>query len=497
MEKEILEQFERECLLVLSAYDLHQLRAYGRYVGVKEPTKKSRQPLLEAIIGVLTGQIPPVERSLRGAPVKSDFFDPKIPELIEKVRMRANAGFPKPQQPIEIKRDIAKEIAEFKASNKPNIVFNSSNKDNELSKCNGQLTTLDGVSYLLPLNCRDNGQKVVVPVEMIREYDLKEGDVLDCLVEKAKNVFVVVKTLSINGCGLKDYRRFGDFDETSATYPIKPIRFVQTGCENSTTAKYVDWLLAIGRGQRCRIVSAPKAGKTEVIYELAKSAVAANPDVTVCALLIEQSPEIISRFRKILSEDCLVYSTYDDLPERQVFMADFVLQRAKRMAECGKDVLLFVDSLNALARAYNDTSASSGGKMLACGLESKTVQYVKKYFGSARNLEKGGSITIFGAVSCDSGSPADDYIATELSTVANAEIVLNESLVWQRIYPAIDLSRSTTWNGVDKFENADKLRVAVLEKYIPTAGEKELRNTLEKSSNYETFAEIIYRQLHS
>ncbi|MBE5751833.1 MAG: hypothetical protein E7357_05420 [Clostridiales bacterium] len=497
MEKEVLEQFKRECLSVLSAYDLHQLRAYARNVGVKEPTKKTLGPLLESIIGVLAGEIPPVERSTRGAPVKSDFFDPKIPVMIENVRIRANAGFSKPQDTVVSKRDIVKEIADFQASNKNRIVFNSPNISNELSKRGGQLTTFDGVSYLLPLNCRDNGEKVVVPIEFIRDHGLKEGDVLDCLVEKGKNVFVAVKLLSVNGCALDKYRRLGDFEEMSAAYPTQPIRFYKTGCENSVTSKYVDWLLAIGKGQRCRILSAPKAGKTELIYELVKSVSTATPELSICVLLIEQSPETISRFRKIIKEDCLVYSTYDDTPERQVFTADFVLKRAKRMAESGKDVLLFVDSFNALARAYNDTSASSGGKLLACGLESKTVQYIKKFFGSARNLEKGGSITVLGAVSCDSGIPADDYIATELSTLANAEIVLSESLVMQRTYPAINLSRSIMWNGVEKFENADKLRAAVLEKYLTKVGEKELRNTLEQCSDYDNFAESIYKQLQS
>ncbi|MBQ7879611.1 MAG: hypothetical protein IJ317_03075 [Clostridia bacterium] len=484
MDKEILEKFEEECRVSLSPYGIDQLRAYGRSIGVDKPTKKKRRELIDEIIGVLSGRLTPIERSLRGAPVKSDFVDPKIPEEIEKIRVRAKSGFPQSQRSILINRNIAQEIADFQARNKQMLVFNDPNAEIKLSQRCGQLTTLDGVSYLLPLNCRDNGEKVVMPVEFIREYDLKEGDVISCHVEKGKNVFVVVKLLSINQCDLNEYRRSGDFDEMAASYPKRSMRFYHPSCNDSIAAKYIDWLFAIGRGHRCRIVSPPKAGKTELICELVKSASAANPDVDVYVLLVEQSPETISRFRKLIKEDHLVYSTYDDSPERQVFTADFLLKRAKRAAECGGNVLLFVDSFNALARAFNDTAASSGGKMLACGLESKTVQYVKKYFGCARNLEKGGSVTIIGAVSCDSGSPADDHIAKELSTVANAEISLRESIAVQKIYPAVDLTRSATWNGVEKFEKAEELRAAIIERYLPRMGEKALREALDESFSY-------------
>ena len=492
MDKEILERFERECLVYLSQYDIYQLRAYGRNIGVKEPTKKLRKPLLDAILGVLSGRIAPVERSIRGAPVKSDFFDPKIPDEIEKIRVSANAGFPETARESEEKRDIVKEIAEFKATNKLTMVFNSPNyTDKSLKRC-GQLTTLDGVSYVLPLSCRDNGEKVVMPVELIREYDLKEGDIVSCQVEKAKSVFIVVKILTVNGFEADKHHRFGDFDDMSASYPTQPVRFFHPAYTASVTAKYLDWLFNIGKGQRCRILSAPKAGKTELIYELVKGASLSNADATVCVLLIEQSPETISRFRGLVDADSLVYSTYDDTPERQVFTAEFLLKRAKRLAECGKDVILFVDSFNALARAYNDTALSSGGKMLSCGLESKTVQYIKKYFGCARNLEKGGSVTIIGTVSCDSGIPIDDCIATELSAITNADIFLNEKLAVQRIYPAVDLTRSKTWNGVEKFDNAETLRRKVVDNFLPQFGEQALRDTLYESTAYDIFLEKIF-----
>ncbi|MBQ5930462.1 MAG: hypothetical protein IIX02_06700, partial [Clostridia bacterium] len=206
---------------------------------------------------------------------------------------------------------------------------------------------------------------------------------------------------------------------------------------SSLTAKYMDWVVPFGRGNRGLVIAPPKTGKTMFLEKISAGAATLNDDVTTLVLLVDQSPETVTQFRKVLSKDCLVYSTYEDEPERQLFVADCILKRAKRLAECGKDVLLIIDSLSALAHAYNETEESSGGKVLPCGLESKTVHFIKKYLGSARCLELGGSLTILGSVSNMTGNTVDDVIAAELSSICNLEIRLKEELAVRRIFPAV------------------------------------------------------------
>ncbi|MBQ4053542.1 MAG: hypothetical protein IJD33_04310, partial [Clostridia bacterium] len=238
----------------------------------------------------------------------------------------------------------------------------------------------------------------------------------------------------------------------------------------------------IGKGHRGIIAASPKSGKSTLLTEIAAVAAKANKNLHVMTLLTDQAPEAIGQYRKIVGTDNLVYTTYEDTPERQVFVANFILNRAKRYAESGKDVLLFVDSFNALSRAYNDTDESAGGKVLAGGLENKTVQYLKRYFGAARCLEKSGSLTILGTMSMDTGNPADDLLKAELSAVSNLEIVLSDDLAKRRIYPPIDLLKTrgkSTSLMVAKEE--ERFRDLIVGTYLPSFGYEALKNLLDES----------------
>lgn len=495
MESKILKKFAYECRTYLSSLSIEKLRSYGRIVGVDCPTKKKKKELSDEIVAVLTGELQPVNRNLRGAPVKNDYVDPAIPETIEKIRARIQLEARKLEEKnAPPARSIAEEIAEFREKNRRQIVVNDpyavrgrGGAVDGLPIRTGQLETLDKVTCLLPLNCRNNGEKIIMPVEFIREYDLKEGDILSCRVQEGQNAYVVAKVLTINQRKVGEHRRLGDFDDLLASYPKQPVRFYREERGGSVAAKYLDWTFALGRGQRCRIVSPPKAGKTELLYDLVKGSLTADPETTTLVLLVGRSPEEIGRFRKLVDDEHLVYSTYEDEPERQVFTAEFLLKRAKRLAECGTNVLLFVDSLNALACAFNDTTASLGGKTLAGGLEVKTLQYIKKYFGAARNFEKGGSITMIGTVTSGSGDPVDEYISTELKSISNAEIVLDEDLARKRLYPAVDLSQTKTWNGVDKYGNEENLRLLLSKEYLPKVGAEALYKALAETTAYEAF----------
>ena len=282
------------------------------------------------------------------------------------------------------------------------------------------------------------------------------------------------------------------FDQQGACYPSKRIALFDGQTVSSQDMKYLQWLLPIGKGQRGCIVSPPKAGKTTLLLEIAQAAYRLNYHLHVFCLLIDQSPEAVGKFRKIIPVENLLYTTYEDAPERQVFVADFLLQRAKSLAESGNDVLILVDSFNALARAFNETEESAGGKVLVGGIESKTIHYLKKYFGAARCLEGEGSITMLGAVSNGTGNPADDLICSELSMIGNLEIRLNEDFAVKRIYPTIDLLQSRTQQSELLFDREEsKTDLFLRGKYLPKYGEEPMRKLLFDAESYQQFAAQI------
>ena len=245
--------------------------------------------------------------------------------------------------------------------------------------------------------------------------------------------------MKINGIDAETFSR-SRFDMMDVCYPFERLQVYEPNKFSKIEHKFTQWLTPLGKGQRGLIISSPKAGKTQYLYSLAQAVKGLNPTVETYVLLVDQAPETVSAFRKLVGDDNLLYTTYDDDPDRQIFVADFLMKRAKCQVESGKDVVVFVDSFNALARAYNDTDESAGGKTFANGLESKTIHYIKKYLGAARQTEKKGSLTILGSVTVGTGNPADEMIATELSTVANLEIRLSDALAYKRVFPALDVA---------------------------------------------------------
>lgn len=434
-------EFIFECREFLSAQSLASLRSYGREVGVVSPTSRKKGELIEEIIGVLSEDIPAQARSGRGAPVLDDRPDMKIVQEIERLKAKYDEAETSEGGQRVPNFDFSAMMANLKK--KPTtFVLNCAGdfecyEDGSPKLFKGQLATQNGVSFLLPLDYLNDEDKMLIAIDFIRGYRLKEGDVITCCVKRTEQIAVVVRIEEINGVKPDFFTRTVHFEESGVRYPIGKIKTYDGALSASATAKYMDWVVPFGRGNRGLLIAPPKTGKTVFLEKVCAGATQLNDDVTTLALLIDQSPEAVGQFRKILSKDALVYSTYEDEPERQVFVAEYLLKRAKRLAECGKDVLLIVDSLSALAHAYNETEESSGGKMLPCGLESKTLHYVKKFLGAARCLENGGSLTIFGAVSNMTGNPADDLIAAELSSVCNLEIRLKEDLAARRIFPAV------------------------------------------------------------
>lgn len=496
MNESNLMRFKYESRQFLAQFSHSSLRAYARKIGVDVPTKKNKDTLVEEIVAVLSGELEAVAPSKRGAPVKNDYFDPKISVGIERLKVSYLGGQAIPAETkgkgpqynvLEMFNELGnKEENVFRVQD-PNAPKFDLEKQFDYTIYRGQLVTLNEVSLLLPLNCMDSAEKIIISNELKQEFSLRDGDLISCHAQKSSSVLVAKDILTINDLVVGSFTR-RDFEEEDVCFPKEKFNFIRNEEECSVTAKYMQWLLPIAKGQRGCVSASPKMGKTGFLFE-AIQAFSKSPDnPTVLTLLIDQSPEVVSRFRKICDKENFVYTTYDDDPDRQVFVADFILKRAKRLAESGRDVVLIVDSFNALARAYNDTDESSGGKTLVGGLESKTVHYLKKYLGAARCFEKGGSLMILGAVSVGTGNPVDEVIYSELSTISNLEIVLSDSLALKRIYPAIDFqaTRAQEWDCLME-EDRKQVERYLREVYLPKHGEEQFIKTISSSRNYEQF----------
>ncbi len=494
MGESAIKKFTNNCKKCLSAQGLHDLRAYGRGIGVEKPTTKKKEELIDDIIGVLSGRIIPIEVSKRGAPVKNDFVKPEFFMEMEQIKLVylnelsvENGATLKDIAP-STKTDFTMP-RKHGASGTTLVVEDSvQQEDSSTLTYKGQLVNLNGVTQLVPLDFQENGEIVIIPNRLMKEYGIKTGDVVSCRAKKKDEVFVATTVLTINELVPHSFER-KDFNTAEIVYPTKTLSFIRENGQNSVFSKYVHFLAPICKGQRACIVSSPKAGKTTLLYDMIKSVKSCNPKVEIMALLVDQSPETVSKFRGLVPQNTFIYTTYEDEPERQVFAGDFILERAKRYAECGKDVVIFVDSVNALARAFNETDASSGGKTLAGGLERKTVQYLKKYFGSSRTFVEGGSITIIATISSVTGNPADDIICTETCAIANTEIVLDVRQAFKRVYPAIDPAKTRVAVETDRdFERLDKV---LRQKFLVKHTVEELLDILERAETYEELFTLV------
>lgn len=505
-------EFKNQCVAYLSTLSVNTLRAYAREVGVAKPTTKKKQRLIDEILGIFSGDIAPTPKATLGAPVKESGVDiSAVKKEVERIHLQCysratgisieeiqknreqGATLPQDVQSNEDSFDIKKELEAFRNKGGDVLRFADPDADkHSLYKTmqkeiyRGQFETIGGVQLILPCNCIDAEQKIILPMELIQKYDIREGDIVSCYAEKSNTALVATAVLAVNDIAEAEGTRI-HFESAEVCYPTEKIKLFSEK-SHSLAMKYIDWLLPLGKGQRGFVASNPKSGKTTVLYDIAQAAITNNRDVEVMVLLIDQPPENISAFRKLISPDNLVYTTYEDEPERQVFVANFLLKRAKRFAECGRDVLLLVDSLNTLAYAFNDTHESLGGTVLANGLESKTLQFIKKYFGAARCLENGGSVAILGTLSIATGNPSDDLIYSELSRNANMEIHLNAGLAAKRIYPAIDFAQSQVKQcQMLLTKQEQEIERTIRGKFIDENDSLKLYKILSNAASYEDF----------
>jgi transcription termination factor Rho len=284
---------------------------------------------------------------------------------------------------------------------------------------------------------------VFVAPSVIRKYGLRKGDHVLGAVRKPRETerfFTLVQVNEVNGEPAESARGKIAFENLTPLYPNERLK-LETDARRTTT-RVIDLMMPMGKGQRALIVAPPRTGKTVLLQHIANAIATNHPEVHLIVLLIDERPEEVTDMQRSVQGE-VVSSTFDEAPERHVQVAEMVIERAKRLVEFGRDVVILLDSITRLARAYN-TVVPTSGKLLSGGLDANALQRPKRFFGAARNVEQGGSLTIIGTALIDTGSKMDDVIFEEFKGTGNAEVNLERKLADRRIFPAIDLLRSGT-----------------------------------------------------
>ena len=301
----------------------------------------------------------------------------------------------------------------------------------------------DGYGFLRGPNYLSTPHDIYVSPVQIRRFKLDNGDKIKGVarIPKENEKFpALIYVGEVNGeAPEKAYRRV-KFDDLIPIYPNEKIKLETTQIEYST--RIIDLICPIGKGQRGMIVAPPKVGKTTLIKKIANAISNNNPEMELIVLLIDERPEEVTDMKRSIKGE-VIYSTFDELPEHHAKVAEMVLERAKRLVEQKKDVVILLDSITRLARAYNLTVPSSG-RTLSGGLDPAALHKPKKFFGAARNIENGGSLTILATALIDTGSRMDEVVFEEFKGTGNMEVVLDRALSEKRIFPAIDIAKSST-----------------------------------------------------
>lgn len=304
----------------------------------------------------------------------------------------------------------------------------------------------DGFGFIRSDNYMPGDSDVYVSPSQIRRFGLKTGDIIrgNTRVKSATEKFSALLYLkSVNNLPLDQIMRRGNFEDMTPVFPDERLRLERPG--GSMAMRIVDLVSPIGKGQRGMIVSPPKAGKTTLLKDAAKSILRNNPEMYLIILLIDERPEEVTDIKEAIqgSNVEVIYSTFDEQPEHHKRVSEMVIERAKRLVESKKDVTIFIDSITRLARAFNLTVPPSG-RTLSGGLDPAALYMPKRFFGAARNMREGGSLTILATALVDTGSKMDDVVYEEFKGTGNMELVLDRKLQERRVFPAIDIAKSGT-----------------------------------------------------
>ena len=365
----------------------------------------------------------------------------------------------------------------------------------------GDILTGEGVLEIMPdgygflrssdYNYLSSPDDIYVSASQIKLFGLKTGDVVEGPVRPPKmgeKYFPLIRVTKINGCLPSDVRDRVPFEHLTPLFPNEKFKLCN-GINDSLSTRIVDLFAPIGKGQRALLVAQPKTGKTILMKDIANAIAANHPEAYLIMLLIDERPEEVTDMARTVNAE-VIASTFDEPAERHVKIAGIVLEKAKRMVECGHDVVIFLDSITRLARAYNTVSPASG-KVLSGGVDANALHKPKRFFGAARNIENGGSLTIIATALIDTGSKMDEVIFEEFKGTGNMELQLDRTLSNKRIFPAVNIMASSTRRDDLLHDKQTQDRMWVLRKFLadmnPVEAMTDLRNRIEPTKNNEEF----------
>ena len=470
----------------LEAKSIFEMRALAKEVGISAPTKMNKAELVDMVFKITNGEIEPPQAPRRGRPKKygdaTEQTTSEKPQIAQNLAQPEQILTPSPAKVEDIgeislpkgferpKYQPTRQFAQQNQKQYSNNGFNQNNygqkqnnfrnqnqnqvqRDNVIAERKDDEETEqiregyleinpDGYGFLRVKNGEFNEMDAYVSAMKIKQYGLRRGDYVTSLCKKVQEgrPSAVVSVTTINGIESDKVGKRPNFDDLVPIYPDERIRLEVAPREFAT--RCIDLVSPIGKGQRGIIVSPPKAGKTTLLKMIASSIATNYPDIELKVLLIDERPEEVTDMQRSIKGE-VVYSTFDELPEHHTKTAEMLLERAKRLVEMGKDVVILLDSLTRLARAYNLTIPPTG-RTLSGGIDPGALHSPKRFFGSARNIENGGSLTIIATALVDTGSRMDDVIFEEFKGTGNMEIHLDRRLSEKRIFPAIDLAKSGT-----------------------------------------------------
>src|SRR5216110_1197667 len=332
---------------------------------------------------------------------------------------------------------------------------------------------------------------IYVSPSQIRKFDLRTGDTVSGQVRPPKDgerYFALIKVEAVNFESPDQAREKVFFDNLTPLYPDEMLK-MEVGPEN-LSARVIDLVTPLGKGQRGLVVSPPRTGKTMLLQTIANSVTQNHPEVTLIVLLIDERPEEVTDMQRSVQGE-VISSTFDEPPTRHVQVADMVIEKAKRLVEHKRDVVILLDSITRLARAHNAVVPPSG-KILSGGIDSNALQRPKRFFGAARNIEEGGSLTIIATALIDTGSRMDDVIFEEFKGTGNSEIHLDRKLSDKRLFPAIDLQRSGTRKEELLISKEDLARIWVMRRVLnPLSPVEQMEVVLERLEKTKSNAEFL------
>ena len=351
------------------------------------------------------------------------------------------------------------------------------------------IVIVEGVLEILPdnygflrssdFNYLSSPDDVFVSTNQIRNYGLKTGDTVKALVrlpKEGEKYFSLQKALEVNGRDLAFIKDRVSFEYLTPLFPQE--KFNLAGKNSTLSTRIVDLFAPIGKGQRAMIVAQPKTGKTMLLKDIANSISANHPEAYMMILLIDERPEEVTDMQRSVNAE-VIASTFDEAAEKHVKVANLVLSKAQRMVECGHDVVILLDSITRLARAYNTVTPASG-KILSGGVDANALHRPKRFFGAARNIEGGGSLTIIATALIDTGSKMDEVIFEEFKGTGNMELQLDRKIANKRIFPAVDLSMSSTRRDDLLHDEITQQRMWILRKHLSDMNPVEAMEFVEK-----------------